>query len=225
MQFADWLFEVFALIGTIAFAISGAIVAIEKQADLFGVLFLGVTTSCGGGLLRDITMGNLPPSMFFNGLHVWAAVLTSLTIFVLARIFQQSFLQNLSFVDRVTNVADALGLGACSVIGAQIVLRAGYTQHMFLVVTMGMFTAVGGGMLRDLLLREIPVILHKRIYALASIFGATVYYALWSAGVFEAGCVFAGVGATFLLRILATVFEWNLPRALKYTGASEKNNE
>ena len=188
MQFADWLFEVFALIGTIAFAISGAIVAIEKQADLFGVSFLGVTTSCGGGLLRDITMGNLPPSMFFNGLHVWAAVLTSLTIFVLARIFQQSFLQDLSFVDRVTNVSDALGLGACSLIGAQIVLRAGYTQHMFLVVAMGMFTAVGGGMLRDLLLREIPVILHKRIYALASIFGATVYYALWSAGVFEAVC-------------------------------------
>ena len=214
MIIAEEIFHIFELIGTIAFAISGAMISIEKEIDLFGVAFLGLTTACGGGMLRDLLLGNTPPGMFFNGLHATAAVAAALLVFLLARLWQQDFMIRRPKIDRINNVIDAIGLGACSVTGARIAMEAGFAENMVLVVSLGMITAVGGGLLRDLLLREIPFIFQKHIYALASILGACVYYLLrqWGAG--EVFSIFFGTGATFLLRILATLFQWNLPRAL-----------
>ena len=214
MTIAEEIFRTFELVGTIAFAISGAMISIEKEIDLFGVAFLGLTTACGGGMLRDLLLGNTPPGMFFDGLHAAIAVVTALAVFLLARLWQQNFLLRRRKIDRINNIIDAIGLGACSVTGVRIAMEAGFADNMFLVVSLGMITAVGGGMLRDLLLREIPFIFQKHIYALASILGACTYYLLqrWGAG--EIFSMFAGTGATFILRILATLFQWNLPRAL-----------
>ncbi len=214
MTIAEEIFRIFELVGTIAFAISGAMISIEKEIDLFGVAFLGLTTACGGGMLRDLLLGNTPPGMFFDGLHAAIAVATALAVFLLARLWQQNFLLRRRKIDRINNIIDAIGLGACSVTGVRIAMEAGFADNMFLVVSLGMITAVGGGMLRDLLLREIPFIFQKHIYALASILGACTYYLLqrWGAG--EIFSMFAGTGATFILRILATLFQWNLPRAL-----------
>lgn len=214
MTIAEEIFRIFELVGTIAFAISGAMISIEKEIDLFGVAFLGLTTACGGGMLRDLLLGNTPPGMFFDGLHAAIAVVTALAVFLLARLWQQNFLLRRRKIDRINNIIDAIGLGACSVTGVRIAMEAGFADNMFLVVSLGMITAVGGGMLRDLLLREIPFIFQKHIYALASILGACTYYLLqrWGAG--EIFSMFAGTGATFILRILATLFQWNLPRAL-----------
>lgn len=214
MTIAEEIFRIFELVGTIAFAISGAMISIEKEIDLFGVAFLGLTTACGGGMLRDLLLGNTPPGMFFDSLHAAIAVTTALAVFLLARLWQQNFLLRRRKIDRINNIIDAIGLGACSVTGVRIAMEAGFADNMFLVVSLGMITAVGGGMLRDLLLREIPFIFQKHIYALASILGACTYYLLqrWGAG--EIFSMFAGTGATFILRILATLFQWNLPRAL-----------
>ena len=213
MDFAEAILAFFALLGTVAFAISGAMIAIEKNVDLFGVAFLGLTTAMGGGMLRDLLLGKTPPALFFDVLHTAAAVATALLVFTLARVRRAAFLRHKALVDRVNNCIDALGLGACSVTGARLAMEAGFSAHTFLVVSMGMLTAVGGGMLRDLLLREIPVIFRRHIYALASILGAGVYLALCRWGCAEATAAFAGVAATFLLRMAATHFDWNLPRA------------
>ncbi len=115
-------------------------------------------------------------------------------------------------MERVNLLVDAVGLGMFSVTGCQVAISAGYQSNGFLVVFMGTVTAVGGGLLRDIILGEIPFILTKYIYALAAIAGATAYYLLdrWGADSSLAAAV--GIGVTFVLRWLATKYQWNLPR-------------
>ena len=108
-----------------------------------------------------------------------------------------------------------MGLGAFAVTGVQVTMEAGFGKLWFLVLMMGMLTAIGGGLLRDLMLREIPFVLNKRIYAIAALVGALVYYLLHLAGLNDIVASLAGILLTFLLRILATVYKWNLPHSLK----------
>ena len=198
------------LLGTAAFALSGAMVACHKRADLFGILFLGVITALGGGMLRDLILGLHPPALFFNRLDVSLAVVMGLLVFFLARYHKGYWVQREEQVERLNNVVDALGLGFFAVTGCLVTIEAGYGNHWFLTVSMGLTTAVGGGLLRDLILREIPFILKKHIYAVAALAGALSFYLLYRLGLEELG-VLAGVCVTFALRLLATHFRWNLP--------------
>ena len=210
----EFVFQLFEVVGTAAFAVSGAMVAISKRVDLFGVLFLGMITALGGGCIRDILLGRTPAAMFSNFTYVTVAIATALAVFLVARRLKERYLSREALIEQINNVFDALGLGAFTVVGAEIAISAGFSRNGFLVVFMGMTTAIGGGVLRDLLLREIPFVLKKRIYAIAAICGALVYYLGWLAGVPNALCLFAGVAVTFVLRLLATIFKWNLPKAL-----------
>lgn len=210
----DFVFEIGEWIGTAAFAVSGAMVAIDKKTDIFGVLLLAVITSLGGGTLRDVLIGYFPPRMFTNFQYVSLSILCALTVFCLARRYKQKYVVRERTIERINNVFDAIGLGVFAVSGARIGMEAGYESNLFLVTFLGMTTAIGGGMIRDMLIREIPFVLKKRIYAVAAIAGALSYALLCRAGMNAALAYAAGCIVTTALRILATLFKWNLPKAL-----------
>lgn len=213
MGYTDFVFHICELVGTVAFAVAGAMVAIDKRVDLFGVLFLGMLTALGGGCLRDVLLGRFPPAMFSNYVYVTVSIVTALIVFIAARLLAERYRLNEAAIDQINNVFDALGLGVFAVVGVEVSISAGYGSNGFLAVFMGMTTAIGGGVLRDLLLREIPFVLKKRIYAIAAICGALAYYIGWRLSLPETVSVLAGVGVTFVLRLLATAFKWNLPKA------------
>lgn len=208
-----WFF-ILEIIGTISFAISGAMIAIQKKVDIFGVLFLGIITAFGGGLIRDIILGNVPPAMFRNTKYLVFASIASLIVFLTASLFKNKYIQNELLIDTINNIFDAVGLGAFSVIGAQLTIQLYKDAGTFLIIVMGMITGIGGGLLRDLLVREIPFVLKKRVYAVAAILGAATYYLLLHF-TFSWLAMVIGVFVTFSLRMLSTVFKWNLPKAIE----------
>jgi len=201
-------------LGTAAFAVSGAMVAIDTGMDLFGVIFLAMITALGGGTLRDVLIGHFPPRMFTNYQFLLLAVFCAVTVFVLADIYKDKYVKTEHGIERVNNVFDAIGLGVFAVSGARIGMDAGFMDNAFLVTFLGMTTAVGGGMIRDVLLQRIPFVLNKRVYAVAAIAGAFTYWVIEY--VFLNPVLAYGVGwlVTVTLRMLATIYKWNLPRAI-----------
>ena len=208
------IFQLCEAIGTAAFAVSGAMVAIDKGTDIFGVLLMAVVTALGGGTLRDVLIGYFPPRMFANFHYVLLSCICALTVFIIARIFKERYIERERFIEQVNNVFDAIGLGIFAVSGARIGMEAGFADNMFLTTFLGATTAIGGGMLRDVLLREMPFVLKKRVYAVAAILGALGYALLLRAGVGEIMAYGLGMIITTAVRILATVFKWNLPKAI-----------
>ena len=133
------------LVGTVAFSISGAMLAIERNLDLFGVVFLGAITAIGGGIVRDLLLGQIPPQAFLNYVYLLFAVLTALVVFVIAR-WRASQGKSIQFMnDTVLNIFDAAGLGIFSVIGVQNTIDAGFGSNAFFCVFLGMTTGVGAG--------------------------------------------------------------------------------
>lgn len=209
MQIVLFLFE---MLGTTAAAISGAIVATKKGADVFGVLFIGVTTAVGGGMLRDILIGRFPPIAFVYHRYVICAVIVALLTFIVFYIGKEHAKKIIPTIDTITNVFDALGLGFFTIIGIESVLEAIPQADAFLAILLGMFTGVGGGIVRDVLVREIPFVLHKRVYAVASLLGGFLY---WQLSQFQIPSIIAmscGIGFIFVLRLLAAHFKWDLPK-------------
>lgn len=208
------IFQFCEALGTAAFAVSGAMVAIDKGTDIFGVLLMAVFTALGGGTLRDVLIGHFPPRMFTNFHYVLLSCICAVTVFIIARIFKERYIERERLIEQVNNVFDAIGLGIFAVSGARIGMEAGFADNIFLTTFLGTTTAIGGGMLRDVLLREMPFVLKKRVYAVAAILGALGYALLLRAGVGEIMAYGLGMMITTAVRILATVFRWNLPKAI-----------
>lgn len=205
---------VLELIGTVAFAVSGAVAAMEKHLDIFGVLFCGIITALGGGTIRDTLLGKFPPAMFSDYIYLIFAIGTSLVAFIVAKILNTRFERNVKVIDKVNNVFDAVGLGVFTVVGINAAIRAGFTDNAFFAIFLGATTGCGGGILRDIIIREIPSVFTKRIYAVASLAGGTLYYLLLVT--FSLGnilSVSASIALIFILRLLASVFRWDLPKA------------
>jgi uncharacterized membrane protein YeiH len=211
----DQLFLIGEWVGTAAFAISGAMIAIDKRTDIFGVLLLAVFTALGGGTVRDILIGHFPPRMFSNGKYVLLAIFCALVVFVLARIFKEHYVDMEHEIERINNVFDAIGLGVFAVSGASIGMEAGFHDNLLLVVSLGTVTAIGGGMLRDVMIQEMPFVLKKHIYAVAAMAGALTFFLLSNAGMSRSVSYGMGWTATFVLRMLAMHYKWNLPRAIE----------
>ena len=208
------IFQLCEAIGTAAFAVSGAMVAIDKGTDIFGVLLMAVFTALGGGTLRDVLIGHFPPRMFTNFHYVLLSCICALAVFIIARIFKERYIERERLIEQVNNVFDAIGLGIFAVSGARIGMEAGFADNIFLTTFLGTTTAIGGGMLRDVLLQEMPFVLKKRVYAVAAIVGALGYALLLRMGVNGVMAYALGMMATTAVRILATVFKWNLPKAI-----------
>lgn len=203
------------IIGTCAFAISGAVVSIKKHLDIFGVLFCSIITALGGGVIRDILLSNLPPTMFSNYIYAFYATGTALLTFVFAYFVKNSYESKFNHIDRINNIFDAIGLGVFTIVGINTALAMGYTDNPFFVVFLGMTTGCGGGLLRDILVREVPFILTEKIYAIASIFGGIVYYLMvvvWRQDPFLS--VICSIALIFITRMVSSIFHWDLPKAI-----------
>ena len=211
----DTVILVLEIIGTCAFAISGAVIGITKRFDIFGVIFSAVITALGGGTVRDILLGNLPPAMFRNYIYLIFAVGTAVLTFIIASILKNKFSENIIIIDKINNIFDAAGLGVFTVVGMNVAMSAGFEDNFFFVVFLGMTTGCGGGILRDVIVSDVPFVLTKRIYAVASIAGGIVYYLMHI--VFDAGEIISavsGILVIFVLRLFASVFKWDLPKAI-----------
>ena len=201
------------VIGVAAFSVCGAMAALEKSADIFGVLFLAVITALGGGVVRDMMLGHLPPRMFTSYTYIFVAISSGLIVFLDAYSRREHYRQNREKLDSIVNVFDALGLGVFSVSGVQVAIDQCGLVNPVLLVSMGMTTGVGGGMMRDVLAGVMPKVLRKRVYAVASLIGALGYYALIRQGVNANLSAALMTLLVMALRIAATVFKWNLPQA------------
>ena len=187
--------------GTVAFAASGAMVGVERNMDIFGVSVLGVVTAVGGGMIRDIVLGIIPPNVFTNPVYALVATITSCVVF-LAFYWKRQLLEGhmrLTY-DRVMLVMDSIGLGIFTVVGVNTGIRSGYMDNVFLLVFLGTITGVGGGLMRDMMAGVPPYIFVKHIYACASIVGAVVcVYMNRFVGNVEAMMVALGVSVQILL--------------------------
>ena len=201
------------LVGIVAFALSGAILAAQKGLDLFGVVFLGVVTSVGGGTVRDVLLGLTPPRMFYNYEYVALAVVTALALFLVFRLSPGARAGMAGRIDLLYNLCDAVGLGIFVVVGTQTCLDAGYSDNAFLCIFLGMTSGVGGSILRDMMCAGIPTVLRKHVYALAAVAGSAVYYLLRRMAVDGTFPILCGMAVTVALRMLARHYRWNLPRA------------
>lgn len=207
----DKLIFALELIGVAAFAVSGAMVAIEKKADIFGVIFLAVTTALGGGVIRDVLLGQLPPKMFTSYVYLLVAALSAVIVFVDAYIRREKYRQNMGRLDSINNIFDSIGLAVFTVSGMNMAMSV--SENVVLILFLGMTTGVGGGMLRDMLTNAMPTVLRKRIYAVASLLGGGLYYTMYALNVNEALSAICGMLLIVVLRIMATVLKWNLPTA------------
>lgn len=199
----------FEMIGAVAFAVSGAALGIRKGMDLFGVAMMGMTTAVGGGILRDMMLGQTPPAALRDPTQALVAIAVSVLCFYIWR-WRKTELHN-RYADAVLLVADSIGLGIFSAHGAAIAIQAGYGANWFLVLFLGAVTGVGGGVLRDVCCTERPYIFTKHIYALASLAGAAVCMLLWTSG--QNIAMLTSCALTVVLRICAAVFRWSLPKA------------
>lgn len=209
------IFFMIEIVGTVAFASSGAMVAIKQQLDLLGVVVLGVTTAVGGGMLRDLLLGNVPPSLFLNPVYVITAFVTVILLFCLVRIKQELLESHyIEIYEKLMNIFDAIGLAAFTVTGIDTAIAAGYADYRFLSVFLGVLTGVGGGVLRDIMADQTPYILRKHVYACASLAGALCYVFL-SGRLSDDACLIISAFLIILIRLLATHYCWNLPTATK----------
>ena len=209
----DEFIFILELIGTVAFASSGAMIAIEKKMDIFGVNVLGATTAVGGGIMRDIILGLTPPGAFSHPVYVLVAALTSTILFVIAYAKPTAFESRVKtdYYDKLMFWCDTAGLGIFTVVGIQAAVRAVGGENVFFFVFIGTLTGVGGGVLRDIMAGETPYILVKHIYACSAIAGGIVCV-VGRTAFGEAYGTILGLAATVLLRFLAAHFRWNLMR-------------
>lgn len=198
------------LLGTMAFSVSGAMTAIRKNMDVFGVMILGTTTAVGGGMLRDIVLGAHPPRVFSSPVYVVVAMAVAVLTFLPT--LRRWMVKNQQMFDQLLRIMDALGLGIFTVVGVQVGFEASYEMGFFLLTFLGTITGVGGGVIRDMMAGDRPYIFIKHIYACASIAGAALCSVLWQpAG--RLAAMLVGLTAVVTIRMLAAHFRWSMPRA------------
>ena len=189
------------LIGVAVFAVAGSLAAGRKRMDLFGVLMVATVTALGGGTLRDLTLGIRPVFWVSDPLYILVAAAAAILTFALAR--------SLDLPKRLMLFADAFGLAIFTVIGAKIAL--GRSVHPGIAVIMGVMTGVAGGMIRDVLCGQIPLILRREIYATASLCGAGVFVGLAHVLPDTTAVTVVAVAVTLAVRLAAIYWRLSLP--------------
>lgn len=205
----DMIIFAFEIVGVIAFAISGALVGIEKKMDILGISILGLLVACGGGVIRDLVLGITPPMTFRNPIYATIAILTSIAVFIYIVKFPKK--AGSKTKDAIMLIMDAIGLGIFTVMGINTAYMQEQDYSLFLLIFVGVITGVGGGILRDIMAGDRPYVFVKHFYASASIIGAIIYVLIWP----HLGTVtsmFVGTGVIIALRILAAKYRWSLPK-------------
>lgn len=195
------LYQLTDILGTIAFAISGVLVAMDKRLDLFGVLIIALVTAIGGGTLRDLLIGNTPVT--------WMQDLTYIIVIPITVILAILFSRQLKYLRKSLFLFDTLGIGLYTMVGIEKGLEAELSPVV--CIALGTMTASFGGVLRDILCNEIPVIFRKEIYATACILGGAFYFVLIAFKVPESFSYLSAILLVILLRIIAVRFGIRLP--------------
>lgn len=208
----ELIMTIMEIIGTTAFSISGALIGVSCGLDIFGVIFLGIITSVGGGMLRDVIIGNTPPLIFSNTYIFVIAALTAIIVFVVSYVNRHHFQLLKEKIEKINNVFDAIGLSAFTVTGTEIACAVGFSEKLLLVILMGMTTGVGGGIFRDVLVSKTPYVLKKHIYALASLTGSLIYYCIINTTEEKPIGTVVAMLTVFIIRMIATKYRWKLPK-------------
>jgi len=192
------------LFGTLFFAVSGALAATEKdeEHDWFGAAFIGFITAIGGGSLRDILLNSYP--------LVWVSNVTFIYVILAGIVLAGIFYNLLLKLRRTFLFFDTLGISLFTILGTEKALRLGTSVEV--AAMMGMFSAVMGGVIRDTLINEVPVIFKKEIYASACLLGASFYLILLKAGITRDFCFIAAILLIFIVRLLAVRYRLSLPK-------------
>ncbi|MFN4245130.1 MAG: trimeric intracellular cation channel family protein [Brevinematia bacterium] len=196
------LLYLFDLFGTFIFASTGAIRGIDKRLDIFGILVMSFLTAVGGGTIRDIIMNKIP--FYFFDLNYTVSILAGMVTIITFR----------SFIDKYKNILiylDAIGLGVFSILGAEKGLDANLPDVGVIIV--GLITGIGGGILRDILVKEIPFVLEKEVYATASIIGLVLFVVLVKYSLLPfIVSVWVCIGVIIFIRIICYVLNIHLPK-------------
>jgi uncharacterized membrane protein YeiH len=197
------LIQLLDYFGTMAFAVTGAFKAIEHKSDVVGIIILATITGVTGGVVRDIVFGRIPPLAVVNPLYLVITTATAVAIFFLYRSLKKHWNMFLKF--------DAIGLGVFTVIGASFAYHLAGMNFLAMAFA-GVVTAIGGGILRDVFVNEVPIVFVKELYASASFVGIVILFALLAAGVDLNVAAIPSIAAVTSLRLLAMKHNWNLPR-------------
>ncbi len=198
----DGFISILDYLGTAAFAITGASKAIAHKADIFGILVLATVVGVAGGITRDVIFGRFPTA-FSDPIYIGITVIVGIAMFFLYTKLKKQMTTWLVF--------DAVGLGVFSIIGASIAYSIVGLDFLPMLFA-GVLTAIGGGILRDVFVREIPIVFVKEVYAVASVIGIVVFYAILSSGVDIQIASIVGIVVATGIRLLAMKYNWNLPK-------------
>lgn len=214
MNFLEFLLSFFEILGTISFAISGAITAIEQKLDILGIAIVGTVTALGGGITRDIIMGRMPPSAFLSYSIIILSIAVSLLFYVFNRICTVKKYKPAKMFVKMNYICDTIGLGTFSVIGVQLGMESSYHNNMFIPIFLGVLTGVGGGILRDVLCNKIPSVFHEEIYATASIVGSAFYYIMYRYFNTRIMAPFICIAIVMIIRFFSTKHNLRLPKPI-----------
>lgn len=208
----DIIWYMFDMIGTIAFAVSGALVGVARKMDIFGMAVLALATAIGGGIVRDVLLGYFPPNSLRNVVYVTVVLVVTVIVFL---IYNSRYRKHaMGPRSRASYLlADALGLASFTVTGASAGFKL-YPELPIFIVLLGTITAVGGGIIRDMLAQRIPSVLKEDVYALPSIIGGIVYYLMVTSS-WESAAVYDAFTVVLVIRLLAIKYNWSLPKVGK----------
>lgn len=195
------MFQILDILGTMAFAISGVLTAMHKRLDPFGVFVIAFVTAVGGGTLRDVLIGRTPVGWMLNLEYVYAIIIG----FFVAVIFRKK----LNRLRTSLFFFDTIGLGVFTLIGLEKGVEI--NLHPVICIALGTMTACFGGVLRDILCNEIPVVFRKEIYATICIVGGCVFFLLKKLDVSGDLIYLVTSGVIIALRLMAVIFKWSLP--------------
>jgi len=200
---SDTLLVVLDIVGIIVFAISGALTGVEKRLDIFGVIFLADATALGGGFIRDALLGAFPVAALHDWRYLVAPTLTGLIVFYIHPAIAK--------LSRILLIVDAAGLALFAVAGAHKALDHGIGAVGACAI--GTITAIGGGIIRDVVVREIPTVLHKEIYATAALLGGVLFVTGDGFGWNNVATAAIAIALAFTLRVVSTWRQWSAPVA------------
>jgi len=193
------------IIGTIAFAMSGALRAIEKEMDYYGIAVFGITTAVAGGTIRDILINKDLPVSLSNPIYLIISILSAFIVIL--------FYKKIIRFNQILNIFDAVGLAAFTAIGSEIAVNNGYTQP-FIIIVLAVMTGTGGGTLRDLFANEIPYVFHKEVYAVAAVIGSVFFIIIYQT-VSNKAALYTAFAVTFLIRLFCMKKDIHLKKVSK----------
>lgn len=191
------------LFGTAVFAVTGALRAIEHKYDIVGVIILATVTGILGGVMRDTILGIFPPHNFSDTIHIVLTTITAIIIFFLYH--------RLKKYENLFNIFDAVGLGVFTFTGASIAYSL-YSTNVVLIIISSLLTAFGGGILRDVLVREPPIVFTKEVYAVASFIGVIIFLIMVNLKLQFEYTAIVVIFVTTGIRLISIKLHWNLPK-------------